>query len=153
MDLVLVMKQRLRDQNSEVRALTRTFLYMTAVATVLLLIAAYSYAHLTSRISVPSVLLALIVAYALMGTALHLLQKNRFVVVPFHSGMYGNGGAGAGTFWLNPVVYPYAFYALIVATLSVVFLQGAFLWFTCALLVHFAVFVQYAYLLWRSMSR
>ena len=150
---MLVMKQRLRDQNSEVRALTRTFLYMTAVATVLLLVAAYSYSHLSSRISVPSVLLGLVIAYALMATALHLLQKNRFVVLPFHSGMYGSTGHGGSTLWLNPVIYPYAFYVLMLATFSVVLLQGAFFWFACALLIHFAVFVQYAYLLWRSMSR
>jgi hypothetical protein len=159
MDLVLVMKQRLRDQNSEVRALTRTFIYMSAAAAALLLFAGYSFTHTTNYITWV-IYVSLGGAYILMATALHQLQTNRYVVMPFHSTMHAAGslaaasGISSSPMWpVTPIAYPYLFYGLMLATVTVVVLQGSFFMLVCALVSHMVVYLQYAYLMWRSMSR
>jgi hypothetical protein len=162
MDLVLVMKQRLRDQNSEVRALTRTFLYVSLTATALLLYAIYAYTHTASAYTTWVMLVALAGAYVLMITALHLLQKNRFVLAPFHSTIHGppagvaspsSASAFAHLWPVTPIAYPYLFYGLMLFTVTVVVLQGSFFMLVCALGSQLAVYLQYAFLMWRTMSR
>jgi len=162
MDLILVMKERLRDQNSEIRSLTRTFLHLTGAAILLLVVSLYENPlhhpdavqaqHMTTTSYI--FLLSTAVAFMLMSVALHLLKTNRFVVVPYQATSLRTGGSAATV----PVachqwLYPYVYFGLMGVQFAIVFLALPFAWYLLMLVCHLVVYFHYAYLLWLSMTR